>query len=133
MKGAPVAYRSAIVVAGNDQTRMLLRALVRLEHTQVDGEAAGETQALEFIRDYHPALLVMDADLAEGTCDDLVNRGRALVPDLRVILIAPRNHPASPSNDPRARPNVVLLRPFRLCEFKEALGRPGSVSELTTR
>ncbi len=110
---------SAVVVAGDEETRVLLRGLLRLHHFRVDGEAEGATQCLELIRDHHPSLLVADVNLAEGSSTTLVAEARKVVPGLRVVLVAPASRPPAPSPD--GGPDVVLLRPFRIRQFAEAL------------
>jgi DNA-binding NtrC family response regulator len=122
-----VATPSAIVVAGEEETRVLLRGLLRLHHFRVDGEAEGVTPAVELIRVHRPMLLVVDASLAEGSAHPLVGQARALVPGIRVILVAPASRPPNPPSDPAQRPDAVLLRPFRIRQFAEALAPPGTV------
>jgi CheY-like chemotaxis protein len=117
---------TAIVVAGDEETRILLRGLLRLHHFQVDGEAAGAPQALELLRDHRPSLLVADVNLAEGSPTSLVADARALLPQLRVIMVAPASHPPPPATDPGRAPDVVLFRPFRIRQFAEALLPAGS-------
>lgn len=116
----------AIVVAGDEETRALLRGLLRLHRFRVDGEAAGSTQAIELVRVHRPSLLVVDARLAEGSASPLVGQARGMVPGLRVVLVAPASHPPTLPSDPIQRPDVVLLRPFLIREFAEALVPPGA-------
>ena len=124
---SPVAdAATAIVVAGDDTTRALLRGLLRLHHFQVDGEAEGASRALELLRDHRPGLLVIDADLAEGSWVALVGEARGILPKLRVILVASASRPPAPPSDAARRPDVVLFRPFRLSRFAEAL-TPGGL------
>jgi len=112
---------SAIVVAGDEETRVLLRGLLRLHHFRVDGEAEGATQAVELVRLHRPTLLVVDATLAEGSSTPLVAQARGFVPGIRVILVAPASRPPALPNDPIQRPDALLLRPFRIRQFAEAL------------
>ena len=49
MVDSGVPTLSAVVVAGDEETRVLLRGLLRLHHFRVDGEAEGATQAIELI------------------------------------------------------------------------------------
>ena len=112
---------TAIVVAGDEETRVLLRGLLRLHHFRVDGEAEGASHALELLRDHRPHLLVADVNLAEGSSAALVADARAVVPNLRVILVAPASRPPAPASDAAHRPDVVLLRPFRIRQFAESL------------
>jgi DNA-binding NarL/FixJ family response regulator len=112
---------SAVVVAGDEETRVLLRGLLRLHHFRVDGEAEGASQCLELIREHRPTLLVADVNLAEGSPGSLVSEARKLAPGLRVILVAPASRPPAPPADSSRGPDVVLLRPFRIRQFAEAL------------
>lgn len=115
---------TAIVVAGDEETRVLLRGLLRLHHFRVEGEAEGATHALELVRDHRPALMVADVNLAEGSPMALVGEARSIHPPLRVILVAPASRPPAPASDVHQRADVVLLRPFRIRQFAEALA-PG--------
>jgi CheY-like chemotaxis protein len=117
---SPPPTTSAIVVAGDEETRVLLRGLLRLHHLRVDGEADGATQALELLRHHQPSLLVIDVNLAEGSAPRLVRDARALSPHLRTILVAPASRPPPPT-EPEERPDALLLRPFRIRQFAEAL------------
>jgi len=112
---------SAVVVAGDEETRILLRGLLGMLHFRVDGEAEGATTATELLRVHHPSVLVVDAHLAEGSLTPLVSLARALVPKLRVVLVAPASRPPGLSEDPTQRPDAVLLRPFRIRQFAEAI------------
>jgi DNA-binding NarL/FixJ family response regulator len=122
-----ITAATAIVVAGDEETRVLLRGLLRLHHFRVDGEAEGASHALELLRDHRPALMVADVNLAEGSPSALVADARAILSHLRVILVAPASRPPAPPPDAAHRPDVVLLRPFRIRQFAEALlpGGPG--------
>jgi len=121
---------SAIVVAGDEETRVLLRGLLRLHHFRVDGEAEGATEATELVRLHRPSLLVVDANLSEGSVPPLVSAARALVPNLRVILVAPSSRPPNLPTEAAQRPDTVLLRPFRIRQFAEALA-PASAGGAT--
>jgi len=109
------------VVAGDEETRVLLRGLLRLHHFRVDGEAEGASHAVELVRVHRPTLLVVDANLAEGSSENLVAQARAIVQGIRVILVAPASRPPNLADDPARRPDALLLRPFRIRQFAEAL------------
>ena len=112
---------------------MLLRGLLRLHHFRVDGEAEGATHALELLRDRRPGLMVADVNLAEGSFSALVANARSILPTLRVILVAPASRPPPAPADPSHRPDVVLLRPFRIRQFADALLPPGSAGAALAR
>ena len=110
-----------IVVAGDDSLRLLFRALLRLNHIWVAGEAKGVEQALDLVRDHRPQIILVDVDLVQGTWPVLVTYARAIVPGLRVILTAPSTHPPTRALDAPERPDVILLRPFRISQFMEVV------------
>jgi DNA-binding response OmpR family regulator len=120
---------SAVVVAGDEETRVLLRGLLRLHHFRVDGEAEGVTQALDLLRRHHPTLLVIDVNLSEGSALRLLREARTLSPHLRTILVAPASRPPPPAV-PEETPDVLLLRPFRIRQFAEALRPPTGASNV---
>ncbi len=117
--GAP----SAVVVAGEEQTRVLFRGLLRLNGMRIVGEADGAAPAVEIVRQQRPDLLVADSVLAQGTVEEIIREGRRARPSLRVVLITPSSRPAvALAQDASA--DAVLVRPFRIREFTEALAPP---------
>jgi len=118
---------TAVVVAGDEETRVLLRGLLRLQHFRIAGDAEGTSHALELVRNHRPALLVADANLAEGSPSVLIANARAMHSSLRVILIAPAAHLPEYVLDSAHRPDVVLPRPFRIAQFALAV-RPDGFS-----
>jgi len=115
---------NAIVVAGDEETRVLLRGLLRLHHFRVDGEAEGASQAMELVQRHHPGLLVVDINLTEGSPFSLLRDARDVLPNVRTILVAPASRPPT-MNGGTPPPDVILLRPFRIRQFAEAL-RPAT-------
>jgi DNA-binding response OmpR family regulator len=121
MAAPGVTTSSAVVVAGDEETRVLLRGLLRLHHFRVDGEAEGATQGLELVREHRPNLVVVDVNLAEGSSTNLVSETRRLDGVIRVVLVAPASRPPVTPGHEEGGPDVVLLRPFRIRQFAEAL------------
>lgn len=113
-----------MVVAGEEETRVLLRGLLRLHHFRIVGEAEGTTAALERLAEVAPDTLVVDGHLAEGSVDQLILEVRARYPRVHVVLVV---HDATPrpSEGPRG-PAVVLRRPFRIQEFAHAIQPPAT-------
>jgi DNA-binding NarL/FixJ family response regulator len=111
---------TALVVAGDEETRVLLRGLLRLHHFRVVGEAEGAHQAIGLLRQTLPGVLVSDVNLVDGTYSDLLEAARGLEPPPRVILVVPSSRPHAASDGP-LHPDVILQRPFRIRQFAEAL------------
>ena len=119
----PVPAPTAVVVAREEETRILLRGLLRLRHFRVLGEAEGSTHATELIRSEAPGVLVVDASLAEGSVTSLIRTTREVAPGTRIVLVGPFGRESSPpASDAEA--DAVLPRPFRISQFEEALVRP---------
>lgn len=116
----PTAAPTAIVVASEEETRVLLRGLLRLHHHRVLGEADGVTGALDLIEREHPDVAVVDSMLAEGSVGDLVPESKRRRPSTRVIVLVHGSRPGDAERGPAA--DVVLKRPFRILEFAHALG-----------
>ena len=124
MSSAPpsTSPTTAVVVAGEEETRVLLRGLLRLHRFRVLGEASGVTPGLQILDTQAPTVLVVDSELAEGTAVDLVVEGKRRHPRTRVVLVAHGSRPMLPPDAPA--PDVVLQRPFRIREFAEAITVP---------
>ncbi|HZY70428.1 MAG TPA: hypothetical protein VFF67_05560 [Thermoplasmata archaeon] len=112
--------RTAIVVAGEEETRVLLRGLLRLHHVRVVGEAAGATQGAELLAAYHPKVLVADATLTEGDCGSLVETARRSEPSTWIVVITPDRRRPVPALG-TTPPDAILTRPFRIQEFADVL------------
>ncbi|MCI4325748.1 MAG: hypothetical protein L3K00_07735 [Thermoplasmata archaeon] len=121
MSPSAVSESTALVAAGDEETRVLLRGLLRLHHIRVVGEAEGAHQAIELIRQTSPTVVVSDVNLVDGTYTDLLEAARGSNPPPRVILVVPGSRPHAAS-DGLLRPDVILQRPFRIRQFAEALG-----------
>jgi CheY-like chemotaxis protein len=115
-----LADATAVVVAGDEETRVLLRGLLRLHHFRVLGEAEGCSQAVQLIQERRPSLLMADVSLSEGSIQSLIRDARNLTPTLRIVLVAPASRPP-PVSDAKTRPDAILLRPFRIHQFADAL------------
>lgn len=120
MSADPPAPRKAVVVAADEEMRILLRGLLQLHRVRVDAEADGVAEGLRLVREHRPTLVVADVHLAEGSAPELVAGCRSASPGVRVILVAPSSRP-TPQLVAAAQPDVLLLRPFRIQQFAEAV------------
>jgi DNA-binding NarL/FixJ family response regulator len=114
---------TAIVVAGDEETRVLLRGLLRLHRYRVVAEADTARLGAELVKSHRPQILIADAILAHGELGELVAQSRSAVEGIRVVLVAPATR-APPLPPGVQAPDVVLLRPFRIRQFAEALQGP---------
>jgi CheY-like chemotaxis protein len=123
LRGTEGPPPTALVVAADEEMRILLRGLLQLHRVRVDAEAEGVTEALRLVREHRPSLVVADTHLSEGTPTELLAGARAIVPHLRFVLVAPSSRPP-PQFPPAAAPDVLLLRPFRIQQFADAIAPP---------
>ncbi|MFZ0891499.1 MAG: hypothetical protein WB778_03595 [Thermoplasmata archaeon] len=127
-----LADATAVVVAGDEETRVLLRGLLRLHHFRVLGEAEGCSQAVQLIQERRPSLLMADVSLSEGSIQSLIRDARSATPTLRIVLVAPASRPP-PVTDTKTRPDAILLRPFRIHQFADALSPRSATPSSSTQ
>ena len=112
----------AIVVARIPDDRILLRALLRIHHIQVEAETEGAAQAARLVRERNFTHMVVDSELADGTVPELVAEARSIRADLRVVVLTRPNERAPDLPNIPGPPIAYLARPFRFSQFAEALG-----------
>lgn len=111
---------SALVVAGEEETRVLLRGLLRLHRFRVVGDAESSVRGLTLVNEQRPATLVIDTTLSEGDAVELADAAKRQHPQMRVVLVARGQRPVIPAG--LHEPDAVLLRPFRIHDFATAIG-----------
>lgn len=117
--------RTAVVAGGEEDTRVLLRGLLRLHHFRVLGEARGLDDTLALLATTSPRLLLADGTLSEGTPEELSRKVKERFPEVWLVLVLPGTATAGP---PSLRgPDAIVQRPFRVADFDEAV-RGGSRS-----
>ncbi|MCI4354773.1 MAG: hypothetical protein L3K06_05345 [Thermoplasmata archaeon] len=127
--GAPIAplpplTDTAVIVAGGEETRVLLRGLLRLQHFRVVGESEGSTDGLQLVRQHRPGLVLIETNLAEGSALSLLHGIREFLPRSRLVVIGALDREGGPVPDGTA--DALLKKPFRIAEFAKAIGREES-------
>ncbi len=122
----PVAVtdRTAVLASNDEEMRLLLRGLLRVQRFRVVAESSGAGQAVELVRSQRPRVLLVDSRLSEGNVGDLVARARGAESSVRIVLVLP-SHPRSAATREGKGADAILHRPFELREFFEAV-EPGS-------
>lgn len=64
----------------------IIELLANEPQLEVCGEAAGENEAMEFVREQHPNLLIVDVALAQGNGISLIKRIKAHDESIRAIV-----------------------------------------------
>jgi DNA-binding NarL/FixJ family response regulator len=117
----------AVLLGGSEDTRLLLRGLLRLHRHRV----LLETQARDGIdrlpRSPEPKVLILDAGPEkDGVWADELFTILQSRDDLRALVILPSSDPAVESRARRAGARTVLVRPFAIREFVEAVESAGA-------
>ncbi|MCI4336778.1 MAG: hypothetical protein L3K17_06240 [Thermoplasmata archaeon] len=118
---------SALVIAGEEETRVLLRGLLRLHRYRILGEAGGSVRGLALLQELEPSTLVIDTTLSEGDALEFVQAAKQRRPNLHVVLVARGSRPPVPPG--MAEPDAVLQRPFRIQDFARAIARDPAPTE----
>jgi len=115
--GAP-----AIVLGGSEDTRLLLRGLLRLHRHRVLLEAPIREGVARLPASSEPKILVLDAgtDKGEAWAEELSSLLKAR-PDLRALVILPSADPAVETRARQAGARATLVRPFAIRDFIEAV------------
>jgi len=115
--GAP-----AVVLGGSEDTRLLLRGLLRLHRHRVLLEAPTREGVERLPRSAETKILVMDAGTEKGEnwAEELTQllSGRT---DLRALVILPSSDPALEARARRAGARSTLVRPFAIRDFIQAV------------
>lgn len=117
----------AVVLSANEDTRLLLRGLLRLNRHPVvfEGRAAEELDGVP--PGEGPRILLLDGDAVPGGWESAIRVALAREPSLRVILLTPDRSPALAARAREAGARTVLVRPFAIAEFIEALARSSEI------
>lgn len=126
----PASGAPAIVLGGSEDTRLLLRGLLRLHRHRVLLEAPTREGLARIPTTPEVKILVLDAgpDKGEAWAEELANllKGRS---DLRALVILPSSDPGLETRARQAGARATLVRPFAIRDFVEAvdsLGAPPS-------
>lgn len=109
------------LVGGTPETREVLRALLRLHHYRVKGEGRGLKEARKLLQEGVRGILLVDADLTDGSWEEVLKESDQAKPRPGVVLVSPFYGAEFEAKAKRLGANSVLLRPFEIPELLEAL------------
>ncbi|HZY91279.1 MAG TPA: response regulator [Thermoplasmata archaeon] len=121
---------SVMIVGGTEETRLLLRGLLRLYRHRVVGE--GPTfAALSSAPDPQtsPTVALVDIDLDDADAVHSIAKARQSYPGIRVLLLTPTRTPAVEARAKQAGIDALIRRPFAVHELMEALGAAGDTRQ----
>ena len=119
---------NVIIVGGNDETRLLLRGLLRLHRQRVLGEGTTPSYLARLPGSPAPEVLLLDVDLEDA---EWLGAVRAVVqahPGMRAILLTPSRSGRVEELARQAGVANLVRRPFAVHELIEAVA-PGALSE----
>jgi len=112
------------IVGGSEETRLLLRGLVRLHHHRVVSEGAGPTSLREIPVEPSDLIVLVDADVESVEWSTALADSVRAHPARRAILIAPTRSPRVEQRAKELGFAAVLRRPFAVHELVEVLAGP---------
>jgi len=117
----------AVLLGGSEDTRLLLRGLLRLHRHRVLLEAQSPDGIERLPASPETKILILDAG-SDGDgqwADNLASVLRARS-DLRALVILPSSDPALENRARKAGARAILVRPFAIRDFVEAVDSVGS-------
>ena len=116
------------VVGGTEDTRLLLRGLLRLHRHRVIGECGQVDFPRILPADGAPLVLLMDVDLDDAAWAEAIRETLRQRPHVRGILISPRQTKRLEEQARSLGIETLLLRPFAVRELLDAMDRaaPGT-------
>ena len=127
--GGPNGLKHVVIVGGTEETRLLLRGLVRLHHHRVVAEGPSPDTLQEIPPEPADPILLIDADLGEARWAQPIGALLGARPTIRAILITASRSPQVETQARGLGVSQLLHRPFAVHELVEALDLPAGGPE----
>ncbi len=121
----------AVLWGSNEDTRLLLRGLLRLHQCPNVYEVANldDLEALPPL--FAPTVLIVDAENPEGPWDRDLAAALAARPELRGLVVLPRDSAPLESRARAAGAAEVIRRPFAIQDFAQAVATTAAAGATT--
>jgi AmiR/NasT family two-component response regulator len=111
-----------IVAGGSEETRLLLRGLLRLHHHRVVGDLASGAAKLTLPPGAQDLVVVVDADLQDPEWERAISQARAQSPSLKIVLLTGTRSAEVVAKARALGVSAIVRRPFAVRELIEAVG-----------
>jgi hypothetical protein len=112
------------IIGGSEETRLLLRGLVRLHRHRVVFEGSGPVGLRDLPAEPLGLVVLLDADVESAEWAEPIRRALRSFPGRRAILISPTRSPRIEGRAKELGFAVLLRRPFAVHELVEAISPP---------
>ncbi len=112
---------NVVIAGGSDETRLLLRGLVRLHHHRVVAEGYGPETLSQLPKDLDHLVFLLDADLENPQWVEQISALAKVHPRRRVILLTSDGTPAFEARMRTLGIDRLLRRPFAVHDLVEAI------------
>ncbi len=107
----------AVLLGTNDDTRLLLRGLIRLHRHRVALEARSIDELDSLVPSGRSRVLIQDVDPEDDRWSDELRFALDRHPDLRALVLLPTDGSAMRAEAIRAGASAVIVRPFAVREL----------------
>ncbi len=107
----------AVLLGTNDDTRLLLRGLIRLHRHRVALEARTIDELEGLPPSTRPRVLIQDVDAEDDRWSDELRFALDRHPDLRAVVLLPTDGTSLRAEALRAGASAVIVRPFAVREL----------------
>lgn len=121
------ATSNVVIVGGSDETRLVLRGLLRLHQHRVLGEARAPEAAFDLLAKAPDPVLLLDAEVDQPSWTDFVSEARRRYPAARIVLLTGSRSARVDSQAKALGVSALVRRPFAIQELLNAVG-PGPTS-----
>ena len=112
---------NVIIVGGSDETRLLLRGLLRLHRQRVLSEGTTTEYLKTLPTSTEPSVLLLDVDLEAPEWLSAIRQTVDRIEGMRAVLLTPSRSPRVEELARRAGVSKLLRRPFAVHELIEAV------------
>ncbi|MCI4350341.1 MAG: hypothetical protein L3K15_02355 [Thermoplasmata archaeon] len=111
-----------LVAGGSEETRLLLRGLLRLHHHRVVGDLGSGTATLTIPPDSKELVVVVDADLQDPEWEKAIGDARRQHGNLKVVLLTATRSTEVLAKAKNLGVAAIVRRPFAVRELIDAVG-----------